>query len=140
MNKEYNFRGAFDHYRVSVSFTSLNLTINKLKVGFSKKNQAIFCALTDVVMSCNSSQESLLAVGELFTIDFERLSIEHDLFVSFRVNYPNTKLDFSSDVLKCIQDNSQFNFCCIRGNLLSFLASYQLLPLLLNGNLVLFED
>ena len=154
VNQEYRFQKAFDHYTVNMFFTSPDLA--GIEGWVFKKNQAIFWALSDVFMSCNSSQESVLTVAELWTIDFKRLLIEHDLFLSFRVNYPNKKLDdcmilschvrvlakllnvhlrtkwlwvrislqsrnsifyelyqTRCDVLKCIHDNYQFNFCCI---------------------------
>ena len=64
----YGFQENSGHYRVNVFLASLNLAISELEAGFFKKNLTIFCAITDVVMSSKPSQESLLAVGEHFTI------------------------------------------------------------------------
>ena len=53
--EEHNFQETFDHYRVKVSFVSLDLVINELEVRFFENYLGNLCESAGVVVSSDPS-------------------------------------------------------------------------------------
>ena len=53
--EEHNFQETFDHYRVKVSFVSLDLVINELEVSFFENYLGNLCESAGVVVSSDPS-------------------------------------------------------------------------------------
>ena len=93
------FSEAFDFYKVTTFFASLDFVINELEARFSENDLSILRALTDVVMNPKPAENSFVGVSIRYGINIKLLKVDNSLFVSFRNSCVNVQLETPTDIL-----------------------------------------
>lgn len=101
---------AIAHHRINTYFRSMDHVIAELESRFTGHDQDVLCALGEVVLGNQPTQQNFKIVADHYELDRDLLAVEQDMFRKFINDNDDIKSQSAADVLKCMHESGLNDF------------------------------